>query len=254
MKAFLLASGMGTRLRPLTDHTPKCLVDIAGKPLLAYWLEQLVNCGFHDILINTHYLHEQVQAFIAQSPYRQSVQLVYEPELLGTLGSIRANRDFFAPDPEHNPHDVNLIIHADNFCLTDWPRFLQAYRQRPAACDITMMLFNTPTPWSCGLVKTDAQGVLTDYLEKPQAAKTHPERYGSLANAAVFIANQAALARMYALPQAQNDVCRDFLPLQIGTANTFVNEHVHIDIGTPETYAQANKLTLTTDTLKQWAN
>jgi len=242
VKAFLLASGKGTRLRPITDHTPKCLVEIAGKPLLAYWLEQLVGCGFREILINTHYLHEQVEAFVAQSEYRQWVTLVHEPALLGTLGSVQANRGFFAADPAHNPDDVNLIVHADNFCLTDWTAFLTAYQQRPAHCDLTMMLFNTSTPWSCGLVKVNQNGVLSEYLEKPTAAKTHPEKYGTLANAAVFIANQQALDRICALPPEQNDLCRDFLPLQIGKANTFVNEQVHIDIGTPETYALANRV------------
>lgn len=247
MKAFLLASGKGTRLRPITDHTPKCLVEIAGKPLLAYWLEQLVSHGFRDILINTHYLHEQVEAFIAESAFRQWVTLVYEPELLGTLGSVKANRDFFAPDTINNPSDVNLIVHADNFCLTDWKAFLGEYQQRPAHCDLTMMLFHTPTPWSCGLVKTDKNGVLSEYLEKPQEAKTQPEKYGTLANAAVFIANQQALNRLCALPPEKHDLCRDFLPLQTGNANTFVNTDVHIDIGTPETYALANQLMLQAD-------
>lgn len=240
MKAFLLAGGYGTRLKPLTDSIPKCLVEIAGKPLLGYWLEQLVANGCKDILINTHYLHDKVEQYLAQSGFAQYVTTVHEPKLLGTLGSVKKNRDFFAGDV--NDSDASLIAHADNFCLTDWQAFIKSYQQRPASCDLTMMLFNTPTPWSCGLVKVDKEGVLTDYIEKPEEAKTKPQLYGDLANAAVFIANPKAIEAICSMPEDQDDLCRDYLPLQIGKANTFVNDNIHIDIGTPETYALANEV------------
>lgn len=68
MKAILLAAGFGTRLRPLTNHLPKCLVPIHGKPLLEIWLERLVAVGISACLVNTHYLADQVEDFIASSP------------------------------------------------------------------------------------------------------------------------------------------------------------------------------------------
>ncbi|NQY17921.1 sugar phosphate nucleotidyltransferase, partial [Alteromonas sp.] len=61
MKAILLAAGMGSRLKPITEHVPKCLVPICGIPLLELWLEKLVKLGVEEILINTHYLAEQVE-------------------------------------------------------------------------------------------------------------------------------------------------------------------------------------------------
>ena len=61
MRAILLAAGLGTRLRPITDKIPKCLVPINGKPLIDYWLEQLTKAGIEKFLINTHYLHEKVE-------------------------------------------------------------------------------------------------------------------------------------------------------------------------------------------------
>lgn len=235
MKAFLLAGGFGTRLKPLTDTIPKCLVPIDGKPLLAYWLEQLVEHGCHDILINTHYLHESVEAFIKSSPYKRNVTLVHEPELLGTLGSIRAYRSFFEGE-------ATLIAHADNFCITDWEGFKAAFATRPPSCKLTMMLFKTPTPWSCGIVKTNELGVLTQYIEKPESAKRNPAEFGDLANAAVVIASSHAIEDMCAMPKQHDDLCRDYLPLQVARANTFLNNGIHIDIGTPETYAMANAL------------
>ena len=67
MKALLLAAGFGTRLRPITDSIPKCLVDINGRPLLEIWIELLVNAGVNDILVNTHYLSDQVNFFVNNS-------------------------------------------------------------------------------------------------------------------------------------------------------------------------------------------
>ncbi len=67
MKAFLLAAGLGTRLRPITDTTPKCLVEIAGRPLLDIWLDALAKAGVHEVLVNTHHLAAQVDAHVARS-------------------------------------------------------------------------------------------------------------------------------------------------------------------------------------------
>lgn len=64
MKAFLLAAGFGTRLRPLTNTVPKCLVPISGTPLLEIWLDLLLHHGVNEVLINTHYLHQQVHSFV----------------------------------------------------------------------------------------------------------------------------------------------------------------------------------------------
>ena len=63
MKVILLAAGFGTRLRPITNEIPKCLVPIKGKPLLQIWLENLTKAGLNSFLINTHYLHLEVQKF-----------------------------------------------------------------------------------------------------------------------------------------------------------------------------------------------
>ena len=67
-RAFLLAAGLGTRLRPLTDRVPKCLLPIAGKPLLGHWLTLSQHHGFTDVLINVHHLADQVEAYVASAP------------------------------------------------------------------------------------------------------------------------------------------------------------------------------------------
>ena len=64
MKAIILAAGYGTRLRPLTNKTPKCLIPINGKPLLENWFDLLIDQGFSEVLINTHYLAKEVDKYI----------------------------------------------------------------------------------------------------------------------------------------------------------------------------------------------
>ena len=94
-RALLLAAGLGTRLRPITLDTPKCLVPIGGKPLLGHWLRKLELSGCESVLINTHYLAEQVEIFLKswKSP-TMDVQTVHEPVLLGTAGTLLANQGF----------------------------------------------------------------------------------------------------------------------------------------------------------------
>src|SRR4051812_7326728 len=99
MRALLLAAGFGTRLRPITDTTPKALVPVHGRPLLGYWLDLLFEGGVERALINTHYLADQVRAFAAASPWRDRIDLTHEDELLGTGGTLVANRAYFAGRP-----------------------------------------------------------------------------------------------------------------------------------------------------------
>jgi mannose-1-phosphate guanylyltransferase len=95
MKALLLAAGLGTRLRPITEKIPKCLVPINGVPLLDIWLEKLSNIGIEEFLINTHYLHQDVENFISKNKYKKKIKTTFEEKLLGTAGTLIKNKDFF---------------------------------------------------------------------------------------------------------------------------------------------------------------
>src|SRR5690242_16196932 len=99
MRALLLAAGMGTRLRPLTDSVPKAMVDIAGRPLLDRWLAMLFAGGIERVLVNTHYLAPVVENFVRSSRWSGSVDLVDEKLLLGTGGTLMANRAWFGGGP-----------------------------------------------------------------------------------------------------------------------------------------------------------
>src|SRR5689334_10237670 len=94
MKAFLLAAGNGTRLRPLTDNIPKCLLPIQGVPLLEIWLNNCKAAGITDLLVNTHAQAEAIRRFIAKQQSGVKVRIAEEQELLGSAGTVAENRDF----------------------------------------------------------------------------------------------------------------------------------------------------------------
>src|SRR6185295_6288407 len=122
MKAFLLAAGLGTRLRPITDSAPKCLLPIGGRPMLDIWLDALAKAGVNEVLVNAHHLAGQVEAHVAARSGAPAVHVVIEPELLGSAGTLRANRDFLIGE------DMFLAINADNLTDFDLSVLIDAHR------------------------------------------------------------------------------------------------------------------------------
>lgn len=227
MRAILLAAGCGTRLRPLTDRVPKCLVPIKGMPLLAIWLKRLTEAGMGPFLINTHYLAEQVEAYIESSTYQNQVTLVHEHELLGTAGTLIANAGFFGGED-------GLLIHADNYCLADFSAFMRAHQLRPAGCVMTMMTFRTDTPSSCGIVELDERGVVVGFHEKVASPP------GNLANGAIYILSRDFIEVLVTEYAAVVDFSTEILPRFSGCIFTYETAKVFMDIGTPDAYALAN--------------
>lgn len=234
MKTLLLAAGFGTRLRPLTDTVPKCLVPIQGQPLLGIWLARLCAAGCGPFLINTHYRAEQVAAFIEAGPYRAQVTLTHEPMLLGTAGTLLGHLDFFGDED-------GLLVHADNYCLADFNDFIAAHRRRPPGCLMSMMTFRTGHPSSCGIVALDERNVVIDFEEKP------PRPRGNLANGAVYILSPQLLAQLGRSPSSVTDFSTQVLPELSGKIYAYESSAPLIDIGTPQTYALANALVGTED-------
>ncbi len=219
MNAFLLAAGLGTRLRPVTDHLPKCLVPIGERPLLDIWVRQLCDAGFDRIIVNTHYFADQVEAFVRQSPDRDRLITVHEPRLLGTAGSLLEHRHLWDSGPL-------LMAHADNLVKCDFSRFLAAHARRPPDTIMTMMLFETDVPESCGIVSLDSAGRMTAFHEK---VKNPPSR---LANAAVYILEPDVVRLLLNRTVAPVDFSLDVLPHLMGRVFTWKIEGYLRDIGT----------------------
>lgn len=225
-RAVLLAAGLGTRLRPITDKIQKCLVPIKGKPLIEYWLENLTNANVGAFLINSHYFHEQMEEYVANSKYKEKIRLAYESKLLLTGGTILANADFVCNEPF-------LVAHADNLSFCDFDAFFRAHEQRPSGCEITMMIFETDTPKSCGIVELDASGVVVGFFEKVDNPPSN------LANGAVYIFEPSVIEFMRSFNKKEVDISTEVLPHFIGKTYTFKNSVYHRDIGTIESFALA---------------
>jgi MurNAc alpha-1-phosphate uridylyltransferase len=97
-KAMVLAAGYGTRLKPLTDHTPKPLVPVAGRPMIEYALDKLRACGIHDVVINVSYLKDQLTAYTSQIRDLR-IQISEEPEPLETGGGLKHAEPLLGADP-----------------------------------------------------------------------------------------------------------------------------------------------------------
>jgi mannose-1-phosphate guanylyltransferase len=214
VRAILLAAGLGTRLRPLTDHIPKCMAPVNGRPLLQYWLDALFEAGVDAVLVNLHHRSELVEKFLAAHPERARIALVHEERLLGTAGTLRANRDFGRGGPL-------MLIHADNLCGADLRSFMAVHAARAATLPITMMTFVTHRPKECGIVIADAAGVVQEFHEKV----ANPP--GNLASAAVFILEPT----VYNETREAEDFSRDVLLNYVGRIGVFHNEHYHRDLG-----------------------
>jgi mannose-1-phosphate guanylyltransferase len=228
VRALLLAGGLGTRLRPLTDTLPKCLMPIKGQALLGIWLERLQRAGIGPFLINTHYLSGLVESFVETSPYRDNARLVHELELKGTAGTLLQNLDYFQGEDA-------MLIHADNYCGADMSAFVRAHRNRPPECVMTMMTFRASQPERCGIVETDDRGVVTAFHEKV----VNPP--GDIANGGIYILSKELLAQLDADFRHATDFSTQVIPGFVGKIYSYHTSEVFIDIGTPENYAVANE-------------
>ena len=226
MRALLLAAGLGTRLRPLTDSVPKCLVPIHERPLLDYWLELLLGGPIDSVVINTYYLADKVRDFISRSRWRERVMLVHEDSLLGTGGTVLRNRAFFGREPF-------MVVHADNLSVFDVPRFIASHAARPRDAALTMMTFDTDAPQACGIVEQDAGGIVTRMHEKV----ANPP--GTRANAAIYIFEPEVVDFIASLGRPVVDLSTEVLPHFMGRIWSFHNAGYHRDIGSPESLRKA---------------
>ncbi|MBP6917390.1 MAG: nucleotidyltransferase family protein [Legionellaceae bacterium] len=226
MKAVLLSAGYGTRLKPLTDTVPKCLVPVQSKPLLGYWLDLLLPKPIDQVLINTHYLAQKVKDFVQSSPWESVIKLVHEDVLLGTGGTLYRNRDFIKDG-------AFMVAHADNLTRFSVEDFIATHVRRKPGIEITMMTFQTDNPQSCGIVELDAANTVVGFHEKVA------QDYGLHANAAVYIFEPAVLDFLISLNKEISDLSTEVIPHFLGRIQTYHNTDYHRDIGTVQSLALA---------------
>ncbi len=229
MKAYLLAAGEGRRLRPLTASIPKCLVPIQGTPLLGVWLRLLERHGVTSVLVNLHYFHEQVRAFLEAWPTTMTVTGVYEPTLLGSAGTVLVNRDFVAGE------EPFVVAYADVLTAVDLGRMVRFHRGRRE--HLTLGVTPTDRPREKGTVIVGDAGQVLAFEEKAAEPRSN------LANAGVYVANQAVFDYFPpAVPEnGVLDFGHDILPAMVPHLSAYPIEEYLSDIGTPDAYALAQQ-------------
>jgi mannose-1-phosphate guanylyltransferase len=229
VKAVLRAAGLGTRLRPLTDHMPKCMIPIGGRPLLDIWLDALAKAGVDEVLVNLHHLAGVVRAHLADRTGRPAVRLVEEPRLLGSAGTLLANREFVAGE------EMFLAVYADNLTDFDLGVLVDAHRRGGAIATLT--LFRAPRPSECGIVDVK-DGRVVGFVEKPAQPR------GDLANAGMYAFHPGVLDLIDGPPDAPLDGPLDIgfhlLPRLVGKARAVTLDGCYLmDIGTPAALRRA---------------
>lgn len=229
MKALLLSAGYGSRLGQITKTKPKCMVDVGGKPMVIRWLEKLeeIECG--EVLINTHYMSDQVREGTKKwREERQNLSLIHEERLLGTAKTLIQNKNFFLGE-------TGLLIHTDNYMEESLTNLIKAHYERPAGCIMTALSFETSDPKNCGILETDKRGIMVRYVEKPM------EPDGNLANGAVFVFENQLFEHIEKYCKNAADFSKDVLPTMIGKVQTYKTVNMFLDIGTPEKLKKAQK-------------
>ncbi len=117
---MIFAAGFGTRLLPLTKNTPKALVQVQDRPILDWIIDNLIQSGINDIIINTHYLASNITSFLREKQYPISVKTIYEETILGTGGGLFNTKDFW------DTQDF-LVCNADILCNADLREFNESH-------------------------------------------------------------------------------------------------------------------------------
>lgn len=228
MQALILAGGKGTRLRPLTTHTPKPIVSIVNRPFLLYQLELLKRADVRDVILSLSYQPHKIEDKLGDGT-DHNVRLSYTVEAspLGTAGAYR--------NAESLIRETTVVFNGDVLTDIDLNEVINYHREREAAA--TIVLTPVPNPTAYGVVQTSEDGRVERFLEKPQ-----PEEVTSdTINAGIYILEPRVLDY---IPEGEPFMFEyGVFPQLLERGEPFygyVWRGYWRDIGTPASYLQAN--------------
>src|SRR5438045_1547552 len=230
MKAILLAGGKGTRLRPLTIHTPKPIVPIFDRPFLQFQLDLIKKVPeIDEVILSLNYQPRRIEEIFGDGgDTGLSLRYMVEPAPLGTGGAIK-----YAAE---QVHDSIVVFNGDVLTEVDLGAVIRLHRERKAKATIVLTPVDNPTAY--GLVETDAHGNIRRFLEKPSADEITCDTI----NAGIYVLEPDTFER---IPKDTPwSIEHSFFPSLIERGETFVG-YVYrgywIDIGTPEKYMQVHR-------------
>ena len=230
MKAILLAGGKGTRLRPLTIHTPKPIVPIFNRPFLHYQIDLLKQVPeIDEVILSLNYQPRRIEEVFGDgSDVGIKIRYVVEPSPLGTAGAVK-----YAGE---NLTDSVVVFNGDVLTQIDLGAVLRLHRERAAKATIVLTPVDNPSAY--GLVETDERQNITRFLEKPKADEITTNRI----NAGIYVLEPDTFDRIPS--DVSWSIERSYFPSLIERQETFVAyiyEGYWIDIGTPEKYTQVHR-------------
>ena len=192
MKAMILAAGLGTRLKPLTDNRPKALVDLAGRTLLEITLSRLRSFGVTEVIVNVHHFADMVLNYLKSNKnFGMRIEISHEDVLLDTGGGLKRAAWFFLEDSapgksgdSHQMDDPFLLHNVDVISTIDLRRMLQFHKENHALATLAVQARETSRPLlfddhlqlrgrrighdhATGLVRRDLVGTLQEGTAEP---------------------------------------------------------------------------------------
>jgi mannose-1-phosphate guanylyltransferase len=225
LKAFLLAAGQGTRLRPITATIPKCLVPIRGTSMLEIWLELCSRNGIDEVLINLHTHVDVVREALRNRECPVKVRVVEENFLLGSAGTLKANQDWVKDEVAF------WVLYADVLTTANLRRMAEFHGRRQTVA--TIGLNQVTDPSRCGVAICDVAGVIREFEEKPQKPRSNWVFSG------LMIASPTILESVP--DRLPADIGFDILPRLVGRMVGYPIYDYLIDIGTLGNYREAQR-------------
>jgi NDP-sugar pyrophosphorylase family protein len=231
MKAILLAGGKGTRLRPLTIHTPKPIVPIFNRAFLHYQLDLLKQVPeIDEVILSLNYQPRRIEEMFGDgSDVGIKIRYVVEPAPLGTAGAVKYAGDKLT--------ESVVVFNGDVLTELDLGAVIRMHRERKARA--TIVLTPVEDPRSYGLVETDAEGNILSFVEKP---KTLEQITTNNINAGIYVLEPETFDRIPS--DVPWSIEKSYFPSLVERHETFV-AYIYrgywIDIGTPEKYIQVHR-------------
>lgn len=229
MRAIILAGGLGTRLRPLTNNLPKLMLPIGDKPILQYNIELLKKHGLTEIAINLFHLPGKiVDCFGDGKKFGVKIKYLREKELSGTAGPIKKLASFWGKQ--------FLVFYGDNLSNMDLTALIDYHQKKKGIA--TVALSPTNQPWMKGIVELDANKRIIKFIEKPKRG----EIKSNLANCGVYVLETEVLKY---IPEGKfSDFGFDIFPKLLTAGKKMYGwkfKGYILDMGTLKAYAQAQK-------------
>jgi NDP-sugar pyrophosphorylase family protein len=228
MQALILAGGEGTRLRPLTIHTPKPIVPLANRPFLYYQIDLLKRAGIKDITLSLSYQPGKIRDIFGEGDeLGLHINYVVEATPKGTAGAYKHSQEHLT--------QTTVVFNGDILTDVDVAEVVARHREKKAAA--TIVLASVDNPSAYGLVETDAEGRVRRFIEKPK-----PDQITcNTINAGIYVLEPGVLDL---IPQGEKFSFEyQLFPALLEAGNPFYAytwNGYWIDIGTPQRYLQAN--------------